>query len=434
MANDGGVYQRSVDTSGHNKNAEYCAMLIIADIYDIGPTKVVMFVTDTCAVMRKCWRIVQDEFPWISAAPCQTHCPSLLLNDVARLPVPAQTIKDETLVVAWFSNHHKPLALLRSKVQTLFGKSCELKKAGATRMGTNTWVGERLALLKSCLQQVVVDPDYIKENYKDLPTDMDQVNGEKVAREHKGGTAKKFVLDDDSSGGFWQRVDDHVSLSMPLCKFLRRHDSSAPAVGKVYHGWFEMGEHLKNSQERAALPPPPAQPPLIVTCPLRRWRMRPRRWKNTKRAGHTRTTRSSQLPTLWTQSSSATISRRMKRYTCPAPLTTPHPYFPCASAQVMDGFFETLEKVAILLKVRSMEENDEDMAKAWAARKVMIEADPLKQKSMDHYPTYPTKDDDDVKEFCANANAQLAMYRGRRGIFARAWVMDSAREMPAHLW
>ena len=187
LANDGGVYQRSVDTSGKAKNAEYCASLMIVDIYDIGCTKVVMLVTDTCAVMRKCWKIVEDEFPWISCAPCQTHCPSLLLTDICKLPSPTQTIKDETLVVGWFTNHHKPLDLLRQKVKTQFGRSCELKKAGATRMGTNTGVGERLEEVKSCLQQVVVDPAYIAENYKDLPPDHDTMNGEKVERQHKGG-------------------------------------------------------------------------------------------------------------------------------------------------------------------------------------------------------------------------------------------------------
>ena len=40
LANDGGVYQRSVDTSGKSKNAEYCAALMIEDIYSIGCTKV----------------------------------------------------------------------------------------------------------------------------------------------------------------------------------------------------------------------------------------------------------------------------------------------------------------------------------------------------------------------------------------------------------
>lgn len=98
-------------------------------------------------------------------------------------------IKEETLVVGWFSNHQKPLTILRAKVKAVLGKSCELKKAGATRMGTHTWVGERLQELKACLQQTVVDPSYVKMNYKDLPDDMEYQAGEKVAREHRGGTA-----------------------------------------------------------------------------------------------------------------------------------------------------------------------------------------------------------------------------------------------------
>lgn len=38
-------------------------------------------------------------------------------------------------------------------------------------MGTHTFVGERLQQLKGCLQSAVVNPEYIKENYKDLPAD-----------------------------------------------------------------------------------------------------------------------------------------------------------------------------------------------------------------------------------------------------------------------
>ena len=101
-------------------------------------------------------------------------------------------------------------------------------------------------------------------------------------------------------------------------------------------------------------------------------------------------------------------------------------------AQVMDGFFQTLERIAILLKVRQVA--DSEMAKLWELRKVAIEKDPLSQKTFDNYPTYPTSAHPEVKEFCTLANSQLAMYRGRRGIFARDWVMDSARDMPAHLW
>ena len=76
----------------------------------------------------------------------------------------------------------------------------ELKKAGATRMGTTTWVGERLLKLKGCLQSTVVDDAYTKQNYKDLPTDVEVSNDQQVAREHKGGTAKKHVLCDEERG------------------------------------------------------------------------------------------------------------------------------------------------------------------------------------------------------------------------------------------
>ena len=229
LANNGGVYQRSVDTSGKTKSSEYCAALMIVDIYDIGCTKVILVLTDTCAAMQKAWRLVMDEFPWVSCAPCQTHCPSLLLTDVAKLPEPAAVIKEENVVVGWISNHQKPLAIFREKVRALFpGKSKELKKAGATRMGTNTFVGERLNEVKPCLQATMVDPEYMKQGYKDAPATAETSNCETITRENKGGMAKKLVMDDT---GFWQRVDNHVTMTMPICKFLRRHDTSAPAAG-----------------------------------------------------------------------------------------------------------------------------------------------------------------------------------------------------------
>ena len=82
--NDGGIFWRSVDTSGKVKCAEYTASLMIADIYNFGPTKVVLVITDTCAVMQKAWDIVMYEFPWIMCLPCQPHVISLLLKDIGK--------------------------------------------------------------------------------------------------------------------------------------------------------------------------------------------------------------------------------------------------------------------------------------------------------------------------------------------------------------
>ena len=166
-AANGGVYWRSVDTSGKIKDAEYTASLMIEDIYDFGCTNVILVVTDTCNTMKKCWEIVELEFPWISVLPCQPHVASLLLKDIGRIPEVEQLIKEEGIVVGWFANHQKPLAILRTKVKAKFGRAKELIKAAATRFGTNTLVGQRLLDLMQPLQSTVVDDEYIKMNYKD---------------------------------------------------------------------------------------------------------------------------------------------------------------------------------------------------------------------------------------------------------------------------
>lgn len=228
-ANDGGVYWRSVDTSGSVKNAEYCAALMIEDIYQFGCTKVVLI---TCTTMKKCWSILMDEFPWISVLPCQPHVISLLLNDIGKVKEVQTLVKQEASTVQWFANHHIPLAILRAKTLEKLGKPRELIKAGGTRFGTNTLVGERLEELKGPMQATIVDELYTSQNYKDLPDTIEEGSYEKTVREYKGGTVKKLVLDDDA-GGFWQRVRGHVAMTLPIFKLLRRHDSSAPTIGKV---------------------------------------------------------------------------------------------------------------------------------------------------------------------------------------------------------
>lgn len=120
---------------------------MIADIYAFGPTNVVLictYCTDTCATMQKCWTIVQDEFPWVSFLPCQPHVISILMKDIGKQKEVQEVITEESTVVQWFANHHFQLAKLRKKVLEKFGKAKELVKAGATRFGTNTLVGQRL--------------------------------------------------------------------------------------------------------------------------------------------------------------------------------------------------------------------------------------------------------------------------------------------------
>ena len=174
-----------------------------------------------------------------------------------------------------------------------------------------------------------------------------------------------------------------------ILRDLPRHDSSAPTVGKIYSGWFEMGESLK-----AASAPYKDQ---VIEKFDTRWAY-----------GHS-------------------------DFAAAAYVVDPeyHEHDQATNEEIMQGFLDTVERISILLAVRRRQKDYEE---AWAKRKELIANDPKKFKVYDHYPKYPTVADKEVQEFAIAVNAQLVLYRGKKGMFARDWVMKSAETMPAHLW
>jgi hypothetical protein len=283
----------------------------------------------------------------------------------------ASTIADEVTVVAWFSNHQFPLAKLRGYTRQKLGKPKELVRAAATRFGTHTLVGERLQELKASLQATVVDTDYMAKNYKDSASTEEATGSGKTVRTNKGATTKKLVLDDD---GFWARVKIHVDVTKPIVKMLRRFDTSAPVIGKVYSSWFELGEHINSSD-----------------APYKEKSMQQHadRWAY----GHS-------------------------DFAAAANVLDPefHDHDTASNEEVTNGFMNVVEKIGILKKVR---EQSDSFSDAWKARRAAIGDDPSKLTSYDAFPTYPTAADKDVSAFCQAASAQLVLYRGKKGIFAR---------------
>lgn len=235
-------------------------------------------------------------------------------------------------------------------------------------------MGERLLKLKAALQQTVTDPDCVKENYKDGANDVEQSNAETKTRQNKGGTAKKLVMSDD---GFWPRVQQHVDVTLPIMKFLRRHDTTAPSVGKVYSGWFELSQHLRSYDT-------PYQEQTMVK--------HEQRW-----------------------------------------LYGDEPFFHAAYVldpefishnqssleEVMSGFMTVLERFGILFEVRHRyAEDPKKYQELWDARAKRIAADPSSQQTWEGFPSYPDEKDSAVKAFCARAHSQLSLYCGRKGIFS----------------
>ena len=177
------------------------------------------------------------------------------------------------------------------QVMTLFNRTKELVKAGGTRFGTNTLVGQRLLELKPALQQTVVDPDYVAQKYQDLPDDVEVSNCGTKSRQNKGGTAKALVLDDVS---FWPGVQAHVLVTEPIYKLLRRHDRLT--ARRLPSARSTTASSLWASTSRPSM------------CPTRRHWSTP-----SMRDGRTATLTSSLLPTPWTRSTSTTTTRPTRR-------------------------------------------------------------------------------------------------------------------------
>lgn len=394
-AGTGGVYLRSVDTSGHSKDAEYIACLMISDIYSLGCTNVVTVVTDTCSTMEKAWGFVMDEFPWISCLPCVPHVVSLMMKDVAKIAEVDTLIKDENTVVTWFSNHQKPLAILRRKVRDILHMSCELVKAGATRFGTHTLVGARLSKLKNALLATVTDAEYVAENYKDKEAVQELSNCGISTREHKGSTARKLVLDEEE-GSMWDRISLHVKATWPMYKLLRRHDSSAPTAGKVYHGFFQLGEYIKDECKDV-----PYQKKLLEIQQER-----------------------------WSYGGAGP-------FYCAGYMLDPEfmHHRQSTNAEVVQGFNTILERIGILHEVRRLHNEEENkFDDIWKARKALLEKDKKKQRTYEHYPDYPTIQNETVKNFCMQVKEQLSLFRNKKGDFGRDWIVEGAKKLPAHLW
>ena len=84
--------------------------------------------------------------------------------------------------------------------------------------------------------------------YADKGNEEEETGAGRIIRSNKGATASRLCLDNTPTG-FWARVGPHVKATLPILKMLRRFDTSAPTIGKLYSSWFELGEHFETATE-----------------------------------------------------------------------------------------------------------------------------------------------------------------------------------------
>mmetsp|Transcript_25022 Transcript_25022/g.60444 ORF Transcript_25022/g.60444 Transcript_25022/m.60444 type:complete len:672 (-) Transcript_25022:220-2235(-) len=227
-------------TSEHSEDAAFIAKLIGDQIDRIGATSVIQVVTDTCAVMKRAWKILESRYPWITCTSCGPHVLSLELKDIGKIDQVASVIEQVAKVLSRFWGKTRwPRMRLREQAIKEFGKDIGLYRAKITRFAGKVREMGRMLRFKQVLQQTVVSTaEYGKASFNVME------NARMTTVLGKDDPVKDIILDEK---GFWEPLVEALQIMTPLVKLLRLLDGNAPAMGKVYARMNQIRETWEKS-------------------------------------------------------------------------------------------------------------------------------------------------------------------------------------------
>lgn len=233
----GSFFDGTIKLSSEDKeDATAVAALLSDEIERVGALKVVQVVTDTCAVMKAAWKIVEKKYPWITCTCCAAHVLSLLLKDMAKIPEVAALFKKVSKVLNRFRGRKRWCRTkLREVVQKNHGKEIGLYRAADTRFAGKVKEMGRMLRLKADLKYVVDLPEYAALDFRKGRGDSDDtdLDGE--------GGVKTILLDEQ---GFWNELVVALKIMVPVAKTLRLCDGNLPVMGKIYDRMFQLGSKV----------------------------------------------------------------------------------------------------------------------------------------------------------------------------------------------
>lgn len=264
---DGTVKLGSTD----HEDASMVASVFRATIARTGALAVIQLCSDTCNVMKAAWKMIEKEYPWITATPCGTHVLNLELKDIGKIPAIQSVIAKVKLVLSVFGGRSRwPRQRLK---ETIFanhgGAKWGLYRAKATRFAGNVREMARMLRAKNDLQQIVVSAEYTKrekninrsrqlvqkaaeqgdqdDNENELDDDEPVAAARNIAGEVKG------VLLDES--GFWAELVNILRVTHPIVCLLRLMDGNQPCLGDVYFNMFTIKEKMEALADRVSWVP-----------------------------------------------------------------------------------------------------------------------------------------------------------------------------------
>ena len=239
----GSEFRKVVDVSGQSRDAQHTAELLVSAAKEVAETAgsdLVTIITDTPAVNRKAWDIIEKDLPHVSCIPCGGHCMNLHLKHAVKLVPEFQTLIEQCKAVVYrFANVDFAREMLRQctpactvDVKFPSGRQIEVYKPGDTRFATNFRMFMRTIELKAAFMRVVTNPDYIS----------------KTLQRKEDCPATRHIMDKN----FWVQLEEFKGLFWPAYKLLRELDTPKPALHLVYEGGLEIQEHYHASKSKYA--------------------------------------------------------------------------------------------------------------------------------------------------------------------------------------
>ncbi|XP_034592935.1 uncharacterized protein [Setaria viridis] len=216
----GVCFLEAIDASMEVHDGKYIYSLVSSCIDDIGPEKIVQVVTDNASNNIAASKLLKLKYPHIFWTACAAHSIDLMLEDISKISMVHNIIRDAKAITNLLYAHTRLLAIMRQYTKV------DLVRAGTTRFATSYLNLRSLYDKRNELKQLFASQEWDKSSW---------------SKKISGQNAHDLVLNNK----FWSQMLEVINYFEPLAYVLRRVDGDVPAMGYIY------GDILKAKQDIA---------------------------------------------------------------------------------------------------------------------------------------------------------------------------------------
>ena len=205
------VFLKSIDTKESECSAAYIADIICGVIEEVGAAKVLVLLTDnTSNNMRAAWKLIQQQYPHITAAGCAGSSLEGLLDDIMKLETLETLSKKSTRVVQSVKAAPDLYDALKKKQEEKHGRNLRMiQLPGQTQQSVVLMMASLIACKDSLLEIIA------------------QTGGDGLAED-----ISSLVLDEENKQ-FWLPLELCLDVLQPIVQALTKVTSTKALLSDV---------------------------------------------------------------------------------------------------------------------------------------------------------------------------------------------------------